>query len=394
MKIITALLAAGVISGCAATASVNSNSSNNDATNTPATNTPATNTATVNLDPRNQQLPRTISEFSKDNNVCYDRLTRPYTFAVDAHNHFRPFGGNAIPLYELDDYFHRLGVLFANIYGIGQTLPIDSGCEYYLDCPGVEVVPSIHNDFRNASNYLEYTPEGLHLTLSMSFPNLAEPEYIHPQIKLLDKEYPEQFRWMGEVNLVKQALFENGHTATPIEKIPQWKTFMDVLKERKIPIAIHSDLGANDDQTKYLYLMEEVLKLYPQNDIIWVHMGLSKELTNIDTDKHTGILQRLLDQYPKLMLDISWRVIYDEYFSKHEIRDKYVTFLNKNYDRILPGTDFVASRKKDFATYAEEVEVNSRINLYLDDRAFRHIALGENYFRLLGMDYQAPQICQ
>ena len=94
------------------------------------------------------------------------------------------------------------------------------------------------------------------------------------------------------------------------------------------------------------------------------------------------------------MLDLSWRVLYDEYFSKHEIRDQYVAFINKNATRFLPGTDFVASRKKSFDTYAEEVEVNSRINLYMNDDAFRNIALGENYFRLLGLDkYQAPQIC-
>ena len=44
--------------------------------------------------------------------------------------------------------------------------------------------------------------------------------------------------------------------------------------------------------------------------------------------------------------------------------------------------------------HAEEVEVTSRINRYLDENAFRDIALGENYFRLMGMDkYLAPQIC-
>ena len=30
---------------------------------------------------------------------------------------------------------------------------------------------------------------------------------------------------------------------------------------------------------------------------------------------------------------------------------------------------------------------------FLTDDAFRKIALGENYFRLLNLDYSAPQIC-
>lgn len=403
MKRIIPLVIAGMLAGCNATGAPKSQKV--------VSNTP-NNASDLVLDPRIQQFPRTISEFKKGNQQCYDRDTRPYTFVVDAHNHFRPFGGNAIPLFELDNYFHRLGVLFVNVYGIGQTLPIGGKCEYYLDCPGEKVTPSMHNDFRNASNYLEYTPEGLHLTLSMSFPDLAKPKLVLPRIKLINEdEYPNQFIWMGEVNLVKQALFNNGHVPTPIEAIPEWAGFMKKLRDgvsvgkgrgrgegtekKPIPIAIHSDLGNNDEQTKYLHLMEKVLELYPDNKIVWVHMGLSKELTNIDPQKHIGILQPLLDKYPNLMLDLSWRVLYDEYFSKHEIREQYVEFINKNPTRFLPGTDFVASRKKSFGIYAEEVEVNSRINLYMDDDAFRHIALGENYFRFLELDdYEAPQICQ
>lgn len=388
MKKIIPLVIAGLLTAC--------NSTGTSKVQTVSTNMSNYNSEIV-LDPRLQQLPRTISEFQKGTHQqCYDRDSRPYTFVVDAHNHFRPFGGNAIPLFELDNYFHRLGVLFVNVYGIGQTLPIGGECEYYLDCPGEKVIPSMHNDFRNASNYLEYTPKGLHLTLSMSFPDLAKPKLILPRIKLLNEdEYPDQFTWMGEVNLVKQALFNNGHVPTPIDAIPDWDGFMRKLRQKNIPIAIHSDLGSNNNQTEYLHLMEKVLELYPDNKIVWVHMGLSKELTNIEPQKHIGILQPLLDKYPLLRLDLSWRVLYDEYFSKHEIRDQYVAFINKNPDRFLPGTDFVASRKKSFLTYAEEVEVNSRINLYMDDEAFRHIALGENYFRFLNLDnYEAPQICQ
>ena len=34
-----------------------------------------------------------------------------------------------------------------------------------------------------------------------------------------------------------------------------------------------------------------------------------------------------------------------------------------------------------------------KVNRFLSDDAFRKIALGENYFRLLNLDYQAPEIC-
>jgi hypothetical protein len=43
--------------------------------------------------------------------------------------------------------------------------------------------------------------------------------------------------------------------------------------------------------------------------------------------------------------------------------------------------------------YKEELEVTSRINKDLSDEAFRGIALGQNYFDLLGLKRRAPLIC-
>ncbi|MEU5079784.1 MULTISPECIES: hypothetical protein [Streptomyces] len=54
--------------------------------------------------------------------------------------------------------------------------------------------------------------------------------------------------------------------------------------------------------------------------------------------------------------------------------------------------DFVASSDKSYAVYRKELEVTSRINKALGGRAFRGIALGENYFRLLGLNTTAPRI--
>ncbi|PCI29449.1 MAG: amidohydrolase [SAR324 cluster bacterium] len=337
---------------------------------------------------------RDLASYKQDNAICYDRDTEPYTSVVDSHIHFRPFGGEAVPFEEVKQYFSKTGVLFANVYGIGQILPVDSDCTYYLNCPGTDALPSIKNDFINAANLVEFKSQGIQLTLSMTFPDLANPDGIVQTIELYDKEYPKMFRWLGEVNLIKQALLNNGHKAATKENIEQWTDFMRVLRERKIPINIHSDLGNDQEPTKYLELMEYVLELYPDNKIVWAHMGLSKELTKISAEDHIKIMQSFLDKSPNLMLDISWRVLYDNFFSKAKEKALYVTFFKKHSDRILPGTDFVASRDKTLKTYKDELEVVSRINQDLDDEAFRNIALGENYFRLLNMDYEAPQICQ
>ena len=136
--------------------------------------------------------------------------------------------------------------------------------------------------------------------------------------------------------------------------------------------------------------MEEVLNQYPKNKIIWAHMGLSKELSNMNPDEHLNIMSKLLNKYPNLMLDITWRVLEDNYFKKY--RKKYVNFFNKYSERILPGTDFVASSNKNLDSYKLDLEVNSQIHKHLDDKAFRNIVLGNNYFKLLGLDYEAPMI--
>ena len=335
----------------------------------------------------------TLEMFRSGDQPCYDRSVQAQTAVVDSHIHFRPFGGPAIPFKEVVSYLEETGVLFANVYGIGQMLPVTSSCTYYLDCPGTPVMPTLKNDFINAANALMLKPSAVHLTLSMSFPDLSHPETILPGMQLLEEEYPGAFTWMGEVNLVKQALFANGRKPVPMATLAEWAAFMTVLREQDIPLALHADLGNDEEPTKYLPLLEEVLRLYPDNVIIWMHMGLSRELVKMDVAQHIQIMSSLLDRYPKLMMDISWRVIDDAYFSVPEHRVRYVSFLNDYSERILPGTDFLASADKDFDVYRTELQVTSRILRSLNGVAFRNIALGQNYFRLLNLDYTAPPVC-
>ena len=326
--------------------------------------------------------------------ACYDRTTQPQTAVVDTHLHMRPFGGPPVPFDEVMGYLRETGVLFANVYGIGQMLPVDSPCTYYLDCPGTPVVPTLKNDFANAADVLARPPDSVHLTLAMTFPDLSRPESVLEGMDLLQAEYPGMFRWMGEVNLVKQALFGNGHQAVDGPTITEWAPFMEALRQRGMPIAIHSDLGSNEQPTRFLHLMERVLELYPDNRIVWVHMGLSRELTTMPAAEHIALMSSMLERHPNLMLDITWRVIDDAYFSIPDKQPLYVDFLNRYSERILPGTDFLASWDKDFDVYRTELEVTSRILGLLDDEPFRNIALGENYFRLLDLPYRAPPICE
>lgn len=322
--------------------------------------------------------------------ACFDRTKESYTTVVDAHFHPRPFGGSAIPSAELFSYFETLGVRFVNYFGIGQSLPPDSDCTYYLDCVGTAAKPSIKNDIVNGVEVAEAQGDKLHITLSMTFMDLAHPEDIVSVIELYDREFAGMFSWAGELNVIKQALLGNHHEPATLESIDAWAPFMSVLRDRGIPVTLHADLGNDANPTQFLHLMDHALSAYPENKIVWAHMGLSKELTMMDPDQHISIMKQRLDSYPNLMLDISWDVLYNAY---HRWGDRFVAFFNAYSDRILAGSDFVAAESKDFSDYARELEITSRVLRYLDDNAFRNIALGENYFRLMNLDYHAPQVC-
>ena len=77
------------------------------------------------------------------------------------------------------------------------------------------------------------------------------------------------------------ALFDNGHDQVPPATINDWATFMEMLRARGIPLGIHADLGNDEAPTRYPPLMKGVLRLYPDNAIVWVYMGLSHKFTTI-----------------------------------------------------------------------------------------------------------------
>ena len=193
----------------------------------------------------------TLDTFRTSAAPCYERSTRPQTAVVDTHVHFRPFGGPAVPFEEILGYFEATGVLFANVYGIGQMLPPSSSCTYYLDCPGTPVTPTLKNDFVNAANVVTKTPRGLHLTLAMTFPDLTDPESILAGMALLDEEYPGALPLdgrgqPGQAGAVRQrARARTGSHDRGVERLHG-----GCCANATIPLAIHADLGSDEEPTQ------------------------------------------------------------------------------------------------------------------------------------------------
>lgn len=306
-----------------------------------------------------------LDDFRLSSSTCFDRGQTDQWSVVDAHLHPRPLGGPPVPFTELMDRLRRAGVLFAMLSGIGQRLPIDSNCSSPRDCPNTPLAASLKNDFFNAQSVLDIQDGDYQspvVSLAMSFPDLHHPETILPNITLLQEEFPDMFRFVGKVNLVRQALWKNSQgRPVPIETIPKWTPFMDVLQEKALPLIIHCDLGDAKNGTFFLPLMDKVLDTYPKNKIIWVHMaGLSRELepeltllqAPVSIQAHTKLIAERLEKYPNLYIDISWDVLYEITSQDEAAKAPYVKLINQYPSRFLSGSDHLAAVTKTEAEYS------------------------------------------
>jgi hypothetical protein len=199
------------------------------------------------------------------------------------------------------------------------------------------------------------------------------------------------FRWAGELNVMKQALVGNLHEPATLKSIDAWAPFMNLLRERNIPLTLHSDLG-NDAQPDAIHFPDGARAegLPRQRDRLGAHGSVEGTHENgreparghdeeaarpVPQPDARYLLGRALQRLP----------------ADGEV---FIEFFNAYPTRILPGSDFVAAGTKDYSKYENELEITSRVLRLLTDEAFRNIALGENFFRFTGIDYTAQQLCK
>ena len=70
---------------------------------------------------------RSLNRFRRnheENKKCWDRSTDKDSFfnVIDTHNHFRPFGGPAVPFETYLQWMQDAGILFSTMFGIGQLI--------------------------------------------------------------------------------------------------------------------------------------------------------------------------------------------------------------------------------------------------------------------------------
>eukprot|EP00090_Calanus_glacialis_P039043 TRINITY_DN67_c0_g1_i1.p1 TRINITY_DN67_c0_g1~~TRINITY_DN67_c0_g1_i1.p1 ORF type:complete len:574 (-),score=93.39 TRINITY_DN67_c0_g1_i1:129-1850(-) len=235
------------------------------------------------------------------------------------------------------------------------------------------VTPDPLNDIENAKDFLtKYKDKDLskdiHLIPSVTSPNLQQPENNSRVLQSLEKDYPDVFGWAGEINVYKHALAANGflnngnRVNEEFIKSGALDSVFGRLETLKWPTTLHCDLGCdnydsvpfkagcvvpqeeldlarqnykwwktflgphyraffdalnepkntpkpNFKKIQHLKIWDTLLTKYPNMNVVWAHLGLSKELKHLHPTVHAYIITQLVKKHKNLYLDVSWDVL-------------------------------------------------------------------------------------
>lgn len=115
--------------------------------------------------------------------------------------------------------------------------------------------------------------------------------------------------------------------------------------EHDLPVLLHSNLTSKRERNPlYLQEVEEPLRNHPHVRFIWAHAGTSMELHRHQEklDFLLPTLERLLDDYPNLYIDLSWTLL-RPYLLDDEGRPDpaWVALVERHPQRFMLGSDLV-----------------------------------------------------
>ena len=115
--------------------------------------------------------------------------------------------------------------------------------------------------------------------------------------------------------------------------------------EQDLPVLIHSNITSKRERNPlYLAEIEEPLRNHPHTRFIWAHAGSSMEIHRHQTqmDFLLPTLQRLLETYPNLYIDLSWSVL-QPYLLDEQGRPNrdWLALVERFPERFMLGSDVV-----------------------------------------------------
>ncbi|WXL27502.1 amidohydrolase family protein [Ectopseudomonas mendocina] len=115
--------------------------------------------------------------------------------------------------------------------------------------------------------------------------------------------------------------------------------------EYDLPVMLHSNITSKRERNPlYLPEIEESLRNHPHVRFIWAHAGTSMELHRhqVKLKFLYDNLQRMLEQYPNLYIDLSWTLLQPYLLDKNGQPDpKWVKLVSDYPKRFMLGSDVV-----------------------------------------------------
>ncbi len=188
--------------------------------------------------------------------------------------------------------------------------------------------------------------------------------------------YPGLWEGIGEVFARHDDLSALTYGDTSRANMQSFDRLIALAEKHDMPILIHSNIGsAWRENTDYLSEIEYAVKNHPNAKIIWAHCGISRRIVIAN---HTQILDRMLQTYPNLRVDISW-VIFEQEIAPNGLLNKdWPALIEKYPDRFIIGSDVVGT----FAQYKSTIQRYYLVLDALKPETAKKVA-GENFLAAL-----------
>lgn len=115
--------------------------------------------------------------------------------------------------------------------------------------------------------------------------------------------------------------------------------------ENDLPVMLHSNITSKRERNPlYLAEVEESLRNHPHTRFIWAHAGTSKEIHRhqVQMDFLLPTLNRMLEAYPNLYIDLSWSVLTPYLLDEAgKPRPEWVKLVERFPERFMLGSDVV-----------------------------------------------------
>lgn len=159
-------------------------------------------------------------------------------------------------------------------------------------------------------------------------------------VERLYAQYPDVWSGIGELLLRHDDLtaLTYGEVARANHRA-LWPIYQ-FAADHDLPVLVHQNVTSvsKSDHPVYLYEFEEALRDFPRTRFILAHCGMSRR---VDVPFYYQMVERLLEQYPLLVVDYSW-IIYDVSICPNGRPDAGWLDLTERYsDRICLGSDLV-----------------------------------------------------